>query len=424
MNFKSFSFCDEILKGIESIGYQQLTPIQKMAIPQIRRGFDVLANAQTGTGKTAAFALPLMQKLMEGDEIVAKAKAKVLVLAPTRDLAEQIANSFTTYGKFTPLKVVSVVGGIDHAKQAAKLKQGSHIIVATPGRLIEQIQLGNVSLSDVASVVLDEADRMLDMGFIADIRKILQHCSETHQTLLFSATYPNSVKQFAQTTLKSPKIIQANRDNETASTVKHIVYPVEAKRKLELLSELICRKGWQQVLVFVNMKEDVQLIVDELTQYGVRVGVCHGDKTQGNRRRALREFKEGKTQILVATEVAARGLDIAGLPRVINFDLPYLAEDYVHRIGRTGRAGNQGFAISFVCREEEHTLSAIEQLIGERIKRIVYPGFEVSSRDSLMAKINKKPMSQRKLRANKASQYGAESQLKNRKKIAAFAKKK
>jgi superfamily II DNA/RNA helicase len=271
--------------------------------------------------------------------------------------------------------------------------------------------------------VLDEADRMLVMGFRSDIETILEQCAKQKQTLLFSATYPSAVKQFATKTLIHPKIVQVSRDNETASTITHVAYPVSSERKLELLSELICRKGWKQVLVFVNMKEDVQLIVDELTQYGVTVGVIHGDKSQGNRRRALREFKEGKTTILVGTEVAARGLDIAGLPRVINFDLPYLAEDYVHRIGRTGRAGQKGFAISLVSREEEHVLAQIEELIRDKVKRIYYPGFEVSNREGLIKKIGKKTSLQKRIRSNRATQYGAEAQMQNRQKIRKAFKK-
>lgn len=421
MNFKSFSFSPLILNALSEMGYETLTPIQRMAIPAVRKGKDILACAHTGTGKTAAFALPILQTILDGMEKGVEEKA--LILTPTRDLAEQIQRNIQSYAKYTDIQSVTIVGGIDHQKQVNRLRKPWQVIVATPGRLIEHLKNGDVELASVTKVALDEADRMLDMGFRSDIDEILHFTNSNRQTLLFSATYQPVVKQFAQQTLKNAELIQANRDNETASTITHIVYPVSAPRKLELLSELICRKGWRQVLVFVNMKEDVQLIVDELAQYGVNVGVVHGDKTQGNRRRALREFKEGKTQVLVATEVAARGLDIAGLPRVINFDLPWLAEDYVHRIGRTGRAGNKGFAISLVSREEEHVLIQIEELINEKVKRIYYPGFEVNDRDRLISKISNKPTSLKRSRSNKATQYGAEARLQNRKKLMSMAKK-
>ncbi|KPV95675.1 ATP-dependent RNA helicase RhlE [Pseudoalteromonas sp. P1-9] len=421
MNFKSFSFADSILSALEKMGYESLTPVQKMAIPHVRRGHDVLASAQTGTGKTAAFALPIIQKLLDSNANGESIRA--VILAPTRELVDQIDHNIKQFTAFNNLKSVAIFGGVEHDKQINRVNKGCDILVATPGRLIEHLRKGNFALNNACHVVLDEADRMLDMGFRSDIETILEQCDKNKQTLLFSATYPSAVKQFATKALKNPKIVQVSRDNETASTITHVAYPVSNDRKLELLSELICRKGWKQVLVFVNMKEDVQLIVDELTQYGVTVGVMHGDKSQGNRRRALREFKDGKTTILVGTEVAARGLDIAGLPRVINFDLPYLAEDYVHRIGRTGRAGQKGFAISLVSREEEHVLAQIEDLIQDKVKRIYYPGFEVSNRDGLIKKIGKKTSLQKRIRSNRATQYGAEAKMQNRQKIRKAFKK-
>ncbi|WP_394226024.1 DEAD/DEAH box helicase [Pseudoalteromonas spongiae] len=421
MNFKSFSFADSILSALEKMGYESLTPVQKMAIPHVRRGNDVLASAQTGTGKTAAFALPIIQKLLDSNANGESIRA--VILAPTRELVDQIDHNIKQFTAFNNLKSVAIFGGVEHDKQINRVNKGCDILVATPGRLIEHLRKGNFALNNACHVVLDEADRMLDMGFRSDIETILEQCDKNKQTLLFSATYPSAVKQFATKALKNPKIVQVSRDNETASTITHVAYPVSNDRKLELLSELICRKGWKQVLVFVNMKEDVQLIVDELTQYGVTVGVMHGDKSQGNRRRALREFKDGKTTILVGTEVAARGLDIAGLPRVINFDLPYLAEDYVHRIGRTGRAGQKGFAISLVSREEEHVLAQIEDLIQDKVKRIYYPGFEVSNRDGLIKKIGKKTSLQKRIRSNRATQYGAEAKMQNRQKIRKAFKK-
>ena len=258
---------------------------------------------------------------------------------------------------------MSLFGGVNTAGQEIALKEGVDIVVATPGRLLDHIRLGNLSLAQVKHLVLDEADRMLDMGFINDMQSVIKSCADERQILLFSATFPAAIKQFASKVLKQPEIVRVDQTNSTASTVQHVVYPVEERRKQELLSELIGKKNWQQVLVFVNMKETADELVTELNLDGIPAAVCHGDKSQGNRRRALREFKEGKIRVLVATEVAARGIDIDGLPRVINIDLPWLAEDYVHRIGRTGRAGNQGQAISFVSREEENMLFEIETLI-------------------------------------------------------------
>ncbi|MEL0631417.1 DEAD/DEAH box helicase [Pseudoalteromonas carrageenovora] len=417
MNFKSFSFAPELIQALDELNYHTLTPIQRSAIPAVRKGKDVLASAQTGTGKTAAFALPIIQKLFESEHSTTNAPS-ALVLAPTRELAEQIANNFKAYAKHTPLKVVSLFGGVNTAGQANSLKDGVDVVVATPGRLLDHIRLGNLSLASVKHLVLDEADRMLDMGFIEDIQSVIKSCDEQRQILLFSATFPAAIKQFASKVLKQPEIVRVDQTNSTASTVQHVVYPVEERRKQELLSELIGKKNWQQVLVFVNMKETADELVKELNLDGIPATVCHGDKSQGNRRRALREFKEGKVRVLVATEVAARGIDIDGLPRVINIDLPWLAEDYVHRIGRTGRAGNQGQAISFVSREEENTLFEIEALIGQKIKRVYLEGYEVSNREVLIDKIGKKPAHLRRSRTNKPTgQATGEARAVNRSRI-------
>ena len=417
MNFKSFSFAPELIQALDELNYQTLTPIQRAAIPAVRKGKDVLASAQTGTGKTAAFALPIIQKLFESDCSTTNAPS-ALVLAPTRELAEQIANNFKDFAKYTQLKVVSLFGGVNTAGQEIALKEGVDVVVATPGRLLDHIRLGNLSLAQVKHLVLDEADRMLDMGFINDMQSVIKSCADERQILLFSATFPAAIKQFASKVLKQPEIVRVDQTNSTASTVQHVVYPVEERRKQELLSELIGKKNWQQVLVFVNMKETADELVTELNLDGIPAAVCHGDKSQGNRRRALREFKEGKVRVLVATEVAARGIDIDGLPRVINIDLPWLAEDYVHRIGRTGRAGNQGQAISFVSREEENMLFEIETLIGQKIKRVYLEGYEVSNREVLIDKIGKKPAHLRRTRANKPSgQATGEARAKNRSRI-------
>lgn len=422
MNFKSFSFSPELLRALNELNFDTLTPVQRSAIPAVRKGKDVLVSAQTGTGKTAAFALPLIHKLADVEHHATHAP-RALVLAPTRELAEQIANNFKAFANYTSLSTVALFGGVNIAGQANALKQGADIVVATPGRLLDHLRLGNISLAGVQHLVLDEADRMLDMGFINDMQTVINGCAEERQILLFSATYPPAIKQFASKVLKHPEMIRVDQTNSTAETVQHVVYPVEERRKQELLSELIGTKNWQQVLVFVNMKENADELVKELELDGIPAAVCHGDKTQGNRRRALREFKEGKVRVLVATEVAARGIDIEGLPRVINIDLPWLAEDYVHRIGRTGRAGNRGQAISFVSREEENTLFDIEKLIGQKIKRVFLPGYEVSNRDTLIDKIGKKPSHLRRSRTNKVSgQASGEARAKNRSRIAKVRK--
>ena len=419
--FSSFSFPQPLLDALTEIDFHTLTPIQQAAIPAVRQGSDVLATAQTGTGKTAAFALPIIHKLLESEQ---QTMPRALILAPTRELAEQIAKNCATFAKFTDLKVQALFGGVNVNGQAERLKQGVDILVATPGRLLDHIRLGNVTLNAVKHLVLDEADRMLDMGFINDMQKVIELVDENKQLLLFSATFPSAMKQFAKQVLKNPKLIQAAPENSTAETVRHVVYPVKEERKRELLSELIGKKNWQQVLVFVNMKETADKLVEELQLDGIAANVCHGDKKQGARRRALREFTDGKVRVMVATEVAARGLDIVGLPRVVNYDVPYLAEDYVHRIGRTGRAGQFGYAITFVSREEESDLIHIEQLIEQQIPRYYLPGYEVANREKLVENIQKKPAHQRrKARVNKPSnQASAEARLKNRSRIAKVRK--
>lgn len=356
MRFESFSFCPEILRAISDCGYQKMTPIQQQAIPAIRRGQDVLASAQTGTGKTAAFALPILQKMAENPSETLKSNTRVLILTPTRELAAQVADNVEAYSKYLNFSVLTIYGGVKIETQAQKLKRGADIIVATPGRLLEHLTACNLSLSNVDFLVLDEADRMLDMGFNADIQKILQAVNKKRQNLLFSATFSSAVKNLANEMMVKPQVISADKQNTTADTVSQVVYPVEQRRKRELLSELIGKKNWQQVLVFTATRDAADTLVKELNLDGIPSEVVHGEKAQGSRRRALREFVSGKVRVLVATEVAARGLDIPSLEYVVNFDLPFLAEDYVHRIGRTGRAGKSGVAISFVSREEEPSL--------------------------------------------------------------------
>ncbi|MCC4831286.1 DEAD/DEAH box helicase [Shewanella sp. 1_MG-2023] len=390
MKFESFSFAPEILSAIADCGYKTMTPVQQQAIPAIRRGEDVLASAQTGTGKTAAFALPMLQKMFENPRELQHSNTRALILTPTRELAAQVAENINDYSKNINIEVLTIYGGVKVATQAQKLKRGADIIVATPGRLLEHLLACNLSLSNVEFLVLDEADRMLDMGFSTDIQKILQAVNKQRQNLLFSATFSTSVKKLANEMLEKPKVITADKQNTTAATVSQVVYPVEQRRKRELLSELIGTKNWQQVLVFTATRDAADVLVKELNLDGIPSAVVHGEKAQGSRRRALREFVEGKVRVLVATEVAARGLDIQNLGYVVNYDLPFLAEDYVHRIGRTGRAGKSGTAISFVSREEERTLADIEKLIGQPIRRITVAGYEVGSREMLLKQIQKR----------------------------------
>lgn len=387
MRFESFSFSPEILRAISDCGYQHMTPIQQQAIPAIRRGQDVLASAQTGTGKTAAFALPILQKMLEKPTDTLKSNARVLILTPTRELAAQVADNIVAYSKYLNFTVLTIYGGVKVETQAQKLKRGADVIVATPGRLLEHLTACNLSLSNVDFLVLDEADRMLDMGFSADIQKILQAVNKQRQNLLFSATFSSAVKKLANEMMVKPQVISADKQNTTAATVSQVVYPVEQRRKRELLSELIGKKNWQQVLVFTATRDAADTLVKELNLDGIPSEVVHGEKGQGSRRRALREFVAGKVRVLVATEVAARGLDIPSLEYVVNYDLPFLAEDYVHRIGRTGRAGKSGVAISFVSREEERTLADIEKLIGQKIRRVSVPGYEVGSRELLLKQL-------------------------------------
>ncbi|MGI2257977.1 DEAD/DEAH box helicase [Shewanella sp. GXUN23E] len=414
MNFESFSFAPEILQAVSECGYKTLTPIQRQAIPAVRRGQDVLASAQTGTGKTAAFSLPILQKMVEQPQPLVAGQARALILTPTRELAEQIANNLKAYSKYLKVNVRLMTGGKSAEAQAKKLKQGTDFLVATPGRLLEQLQACNLSLANIDYLVLDEADRMLDMGFIKDIQRVLQVCNKQRQTLMFSATFSGGVRKLADEIMPGHQVITADKRNTAAATVSQVVYPVEQRRKRELLSELIGRKNWHQVLVFSATREDCEQLARELNMDGIPTGVIHSEKAHGNRRRALKEFVEGKLRVLVSTEVAARGLDIPDLEYVVNYDLPFLAEDYVHRIGRTGRAGKSGVAISFVSREEERMLADIEKLIGQRIKRMTVPGYEVSRRESLLKHLQRRRFS-KSLREDEAvAQMTAEKSMSGR----------
>jgi len=400
MKFSSLDLAPPLQQAIDACGYSEMTPVQEKAIVPARRGRDVLANAQTGTGKTAAFALPILQQMLDKPLEGQSPRPRALILTPTRELAEQLAQTIGAYAQFLPLTLTALYGGVKMGGQANKLKAGTDIIISTPGRLLEHISLGNVSLSGVEFVVLDEADRMLDMGFITDVQKLLQHTAKKRQTLLFSATTSSAVNELAHKLLKNHVDIRVTKVNTTADTVDHVMYPVEEARKLELFIELLDEQSWFQVLVFTSTKEQADQLMRVLKVNKVDAAVCHADKTQGSRRRALADFKSSKIQVLIATEVAARGLDIQGLDYVVNYNLPYLAEDYVHRIGRTGRAGNRGHAISFVSREEERIVDSIERMIGTKVKRVYREGFQVGSRDQLLKNIAKKG---RANRTNKAT---------------------
>ncbi|WP_159738496.1 DEAD/DEAH box helicase [Vibrio atypicus] len=404
MSFASQNFSPEIVKALTECGYEKLTPVQQKAIPFARKGHDILANAQTGTGKTAAFALPIVQNILDNAKARSRHQARAVILAPTRELAAQIASNIEDYTKYTDIKTVAIYGGAKMSSQQKALEGGVDILVATPGRLIEHLDLNNVSLVNLEFLVFDEADRMLDMGFISAIENIMSGVSSKPQTMLFSATFSAQMNKLAGELLRQPKRVSVARENVTADTIAHVVYPVEQERKRELLSELIGRKNWQQVLVFVNYKETANELVKELKLDGIKAVLCHGDKAQSARRRALDEFKSGKARVMIATDVAARGLDIQNLPHVVNFDMPFLAEDYVHRIGRTGRAGQRGNAVSFVNREEELTLQQVETLIGQRIYRKELEGYEPKNRAALLEKMHSKPaFKNRRTRQNNPS---------------------
>jgi ATP-dependent RNA helicase RhlE len=401
MKFSNLGLANEIQQALEVCGYTEMTPVQEQAIVPARRGKDLLVNAQTGTGKTAAFALPILQQMLDKPKDTLSGSPRALILTPTRELAEQLASTIGAYAQFLPLKVTALYGGVKMGGQASKLRGGVDILISTPGRLIEHLELSNVNLANAEFVVLDEADRMLDMGFIADVQNILQYTAKKRQTLLFSATSSPAVNELSHKLLNNHTVLRVNKINAAAETVSHVMYPVEESRKIDLFKALLKEQNWFQVLVFTSTKQQADELMAALKRSKIDAAVCHADKSQGARRRAIADFKSAKLQVLIATEVAARGLDIQGLDYVVNYNLPYLPEDYVHRIGRTGRAGKEGYAISFVSREEENTVARIEKLISSKIKRIVKVGFEVSNRISLLKSVAKNT---RNSRSNKASE--------------------
>ena len=376
MSFKNLGLSDELLNTIQKEGYSEATPVQERAIPLINKGMDILAGAQTGTGKTAAFALPILNRLQQSKS--KKRKVRALILTPTRELAAQVNNSFRTYGTALPFKTIEIFGGVSMRPQKSKLKKGVDIVVATPGRLLDHLSQNTIDLSGVEVFVLDEADRMLDMGFKRDIEKVIKQLPERRQNLLFSATFPKEIQKLASRLLNSPKKIQVASENSTAEKVKQTVYPVDQSRKRELLIHSIKENNWFQVLVFIKTKRAADKLTRQLNKKGILSDTIHGNKTQAARSKALEGFKKGKVQVLVATDVAARGIDIDLLPVVINFNLPMVAEDYIHRIGRTARAGKEGEAISLVCAEEFNLLSDIERLLKFRIPREDIEGFETT----------------------------------------------
>lgn len=378
MSFDSLGLSAEILRAVSEKGYTTPTPIQQQAIPLIMEGRDLMGGAQTGTGKTAGFTLPLLQRLMDTTKPHSgRRPLRCLILTPTRELAAQVHESVQTYGRHLPLKSAVVFGGVSINPQKMKLIKGLDILVATPGRLLDHVSQRSADLSNIDILVLDEADRMLDMGFIHDIKKVLALLPKEKQTLLFSATFSSDIKKLANNLLNNPALIEVAQINTTAERIKQVVHHVDKGRKRELLSFLIGSNNWKQILVFTRTKHGANRLAEQLGKDGITSAAIHGNKSQGARTKALADFKLGKVRVLVATDIAARGIDIDQLPHVVNFELPNVAEDYVHRIGRTGRAGNEGEALSLVCVDELKLLKDIERLTKNEIPKIAIEGYDV-----------------------------------------------
>ncbi len=375
MTFEQLGLSAPLLRAVQEKGYSDPSPIQAEAIPAVLSGRDIMAAAQTGTGKTAGFTLPILQLLHENGSLHPH-RTRALILTPTRELAAQVAESVATYGAHLPLKAAVVFGGVKINPQIAKLRKGVDILVATPGRLLDLHQQGEVDFKELEILVLDEADRMLDMGFIHDIRRILKLLPPQRQNLLFSATFAQEIRSLTRTILNNPVEVEVAPPNATAERVEQWIHPVDKSRKTALLRELVRDNDWQQVLVFSRTKHGANRLAQSLEKAGINAAAIHGNKSQGARTRALAGFKEGRVRVLVATDIAARGLDIAQLPQVVNFDLPNVPEDYVHRIGRTGRAGAAGKAYSLVSADEIKQLNGIQQLIQRHITREYIDGFE------------------------------------------------
>lgn len=385
-SFASLGLDPALINILQSLSIVEPTPIQAQGIPAILAGQDVLAAAQTGTGKTAAYGLPLIQRLCEPLDLATKTYleqtrgVRALIVVPTRELAQQVLDNLQAYAQSTDLNIVAVYGGTSLSVQKNKLQHGADVLIATPGRLLDHLHTKAVSVKAATTLVLDEADRLLDMGFMPDIQRLLRQLPARQQTLFFSATFTQNIKATAYRLLDNPTEIQVTPKNSAAETVTQIVYPVDKKRKQALLSFLIGSRNWQQVLVFVKTKQGSDHLAKELKLDGIKAVSINGDKSQGARLRALEEFKSGKVRALIATDVAARGLDIAQLEQVVNYDMPFKAEDYIHRIGRTGRAGSAGLAVSLLSRDEEPALEAIERLLDTRLPQEWLAGFEPSPR--------------------------------------------
>ena len=375
MKFTELGLAPEILRAIADQGYETPTPIQAQAIPKVLAGHDLMACAQTGTGKTAGFTLPILNRLA-GSKTTGPRKIRVLILTPTRELAAQVEESVRTYGAHLPFRSLVIFGGVGINPQITALKKGVDILVATPGRLLDHAQQRTVDLSGIDVLVLDEADRMLDMGFIHDIRKVLALLPKKRQNLLFSATFSDEIRTLAGSFLVDPEYVESERRNTASELVTQYVYKVDRERKRDLLVDLIKEKGWYQVLVFTRTKWGANGLAEKLLKSGIEADAIHGNKSQNARTRALANFKTGKLHVLVATDIAARGIDIDELPHVVNYELPNVPEDYVHRIGRTGRAGSEGSAISLVCVDEHKLLKDIERLIKKPIDVVAHPGYE------------------------------------------------
>lgn len=370
-SFAELGLHETVLKAVAAAGYSEPTPIQRDAIPLIIKGRDVMGLAQTGTGKTAAFTLPIVDRLVDGPQ-----RTRALVLTPTRELCLQVEESVSKYSKFARMSVAAVFGGVPLEPQQRKLRAGVDIVVATPGRLIDHLERQNVVFDDLEVLVLDEADRMLDMGFAPQINRIVAEIPPYRQTLLFSATMPPEVEALARKYLRKPVVVQVGRRSQAAHTVTHAVYPVPRERKSALLAELLKREEMDTVLVFTRTKHGADKVVRHLEKEGIRSTAMHADKTQPQRIKALEDFRNGKVRVLVATDIAQRGLDISNISHVINYDVPQQAEDYVHRIGRTGRAAKEGDAFTFMSPDEIAMVRTIERVIGQPIPRISVPGYD------------------------------------------------
>ena len=376
MSFTTLGLSEPLLRAIAEQGYTEPTPIQKQAIPLILSNKDVLAGAQTGTGKTAGFTLPLLEQLSQAAPLKGKPPIRALILTPTRELAAQVGESVKTYGKYLPFKATIIFGGVGIHPQIATLKKGVDIVIATPGRLLDLVGQKVIDLSSIEHFILDEADRMLDMGFVHDIKKVLALLPKKRQNLLFSATFSSEIKRLADNLLNSPTLIEVARRNTASESVEQVVHPVDRERKRELLAHLIKENDWRQVLVFTRTKHGANRLSAQLEKSKISSAAIHGNKSQSARTKALDNFKKGYVRVLVATDIAARGIDIDQLPHVVNFELPNVPEDYVHRIGRTGRAGNEGEAMSLVCVDENKLLKDIEKLIKKEIPKVVVEGFK------------------------------------------------